>query len=196
MDKHLTRLSKCATCLTDLPARSHYLTLLITLAPLVLSIALLAYSETQRSFFPLTQTQWRSGLAGASLLLCVLAPAAIHYRAVGSLTALGWVFSVLGHYFFVLATVDAQFARDVCQPVGWREAFCATTSAGALKSLATAAGLDSACLITWLFYGGVLHQRAVRLAHLAEVEERAAALAAEAGGAAGAGKRTITVTVG
>ena len=194
MDKHLDRLAKCSTLLTNLPARSHLFSFLLCLLPLVFSIALLAYSQTQAAYFPSTYTAWRTGLAAATLILCACSCAALHFRAPGSLRVVGWLFSVLGHYFFVLATVDAQYAHDACHPIGWQGPFCTTSGGtGAAQSLTTAAGLDVACLLIWLFFGGVMHQRGLRITQEVELAEAAEELANKPGMPAGA--KTITIQV-
>lgn len=195
MDARIGKCASCCDCATKLPAASHFLTSLLLLLPFTFSVVLIAYSETQKSNFPALYTSWRNGIASASLITCVLAWAALHKKAPGSLRILAWCKSVLGHWGFVVATVDAQFARDVCHNSGWSAPFCSTSTGdtqAAAASLTTAAALDVLCLIFLMYAGGVLQQRAARLT--AE-SEQAAAAAAVAENAALTGTKKITISV-
>ena len=194
MDSRIDKCASCCGCLTRLPAASHVFSTALLLLPFFLAIGTLAYSEGQRAVFPPTYTSWRIGLSSASLILCLLSALALHKMAPGTLRLLGWCFSVIGHWAFVLATIDAQFASSVCHSTGWGGSFCSTagTYTGAAASLTTAAGLDVACLLAWLFAGGVLQQRAARLTAQAE---QAAAAAAVVEGANLTGNKRITISV-
>jgi hypothetical protein len=195
MDARIGKCASCCECVTKLPAASHFLTSLLLFVPFTFSVALIAYSESQKANFPPLYTSWRNGIASASLITCVLAWAALHKKAPGSLRILAWCNSVLGHWGFVVATVDAQFARDVCHKSGWSAPFCSTSTGdtqAAAASLATAAALDAVCLIFLIYTGGVLQQRAARLNAEAEQAEAARAVAENA---TLTGTKRITISV-
>ena len=197
LDKRIDKCASCCDCFTRVPASSHFLTSLLLLLPLCLSLGTLAYSESSvpKAAFPPTFTSWRVGLSSVSLILCIFSWAALHKLAPGFLRLFGYLFTVLGHWAFVLATVDAQFARDACHAQGWSAPFCTAPSSdyqGAAQSLATAAPLDGACLVLWLLQGAVLQQRARLLQAQAE---QAAAAAAMAEGATITGTKKITISV-
>jgi hypothetical protein len=195
-----SRIDKCAGCcavFTKLPASSHFLSSLLLIVPLSLSISTITFSSGLQAVFPSTYTSWRLGLSSCSLICCFLAWFALHKLAPGSLRLLGWAFGVMGHYFFVMATVDAQFAKEFCNGRHWSDPLCSTSTgySAAAASLATAPALDAACLVSWMFVGGVLQQRAARLTHEAEQAAAAAALAESAHAGAGNGPKKITIQV-